>query len=54
MSTWTYIIPGPAMGKRNITLYGDARGGHFGEMEEPELPAKDMRAFFRSLRDSRQ
>jgi hypothetical protein len=25
MSTWTYIIPGPAMGKRNITLYGDAQ-----------------------------
>lgn len=26
------------------------RGGHFGEMEEPELLAADIRAFFRPLR----
>lgn len=27
------------------------RGGHFGEMEEPELLAEDIRAFFRPFRD---
>lgn len=26
------------------------RGGHFAAMEEPQLLAEDMRAFFRSLR----
>ncbi len=26
------------------------RGGHFGEQEEPELLAEDIRAFFRPLR----
>jgi hypothetical protein len=26
------------------------RGGHFGEWEEPELLAEDLRAFFRPLR----
>jgi pimeloyl-ACP methyl ester carboxylesterase len=27
-----------------------ARGGHFPAMEEPELLAEDLRAFFRPLR----
>ncbi len=25
------------------------RGGHFGEWEEPELPADDIRTFFASI-----
>ncbi len=28
------------------------QGGHFGEWEEPELLAEDIRAFFRPLRKS--
>lgn len=28
------------------------RGGHFGALEEPELMAEDIRAFFRPLRSS--
>jgi pimeloyl-ACP methyl ester carboxylesterase len=28
------------------------RGGHFAAMEEPELLARDIRAFFRPLRTS--
>jgi pimeloyl-ACP methyl ester carboxylesterase len=27
------------------------RGGHFAAMEQPELLARDLRAFFRELRD---
>jgi hypothetical protein len=27
------------------------RGGHFAALEEPDLLADDMRAFFRPLRD---
>jgi hypothetical protein len=27
------------------------RGGHFAALEEPELLAEDIRAFFRPLRD---
>jgi pimeloyl-ACP methyl ester carboxylesterase len=30
-----------------------ARGGHFAAMEEPDLLAEDIRAFFRGLRESR-
>lgn len=31
-----------------------ARGGHFAAMEEPELLAEDIRAFFRPLREAQQ
>jgi hypothetical protein len=28
------------------------RGGHFAALEEPGLPAEELRAFFRPLRDA--
>jgi pimeloyl-ACP methyl ester carboxylesterase len=34
----------------NIVRWTDMqKGGHFGEWEEPQLLAEDIRAFFRSL-----
>ena len=48
------LVPGPREWEErqfNITRWtGMPRGGHFGEMEEPELLAEDIRAFFRGLR----
>jgi len=48
------ILPAPrAWAKRwfNVQRWTDMpRGGHFAALEEPELLAEDLRAFFRPLR----
>ena len=48
------IVPGPrewAERQFNVTRWREMpRGGHFGEQEEPELLATDIREFFRGLR----
>ena len=48
------LVPGPrewAERQFNVLRWTDMpRGGHFGEMEEPDLLADDIRAFFRTIR----
>jgi pimeloyl-ACP methyl ester carboxylesterase len=48
------LVPAPrewAERQFNVTRWTEMpRGGHFGEMEEPELLADDIRAFFRTMR----
>jgi pimeloyl-ACP methyl ester carboxylesterase len=48
------LVPGPrewAERQFNVVRWTEMpKGGHFGEMEEPELLADDIRAFFRPMR----
>lgn len=47
------LVPDPrewVEGQFNVVRWIEMpRGGHFGEMEEPELLADDIRAFFRTM-----
>src|SRR3989442_838050 len=47
---WNRIVLEFLQGRGRAAVEGDAAGGHFAPMEEPDRLVEDVRAVFRSLR----